>query len=147
MSFSVSESEIKSIGVDKLKGHYVTWSYFETTDTAKNLKFVRAYKSEFGESKAVGDPVEAAYIAVNMWAAACSKAGTFDIEPVRIAAKNLSYIAPEGIVTIDGANQHLYKKIRVGQVDEKGQIDELYASSAPVRPDPYLSTYGWAKGL
>ena len=147
MSFSVSESEIKNIGADKLKGHYVTWSYFESTETAKNRKFVQAYKSEFGFNKAVGDPVEAAYIAVNLWASSCSKAGTFDIEPVRIAAKGMSYIAPEGIVTIEGTNQHLYKKIRIGQVDGKGQINELYASSAPVRPDPYLSTYGWAKGL
>lgn len=147
MSFSISESEIKSIGADKLKGHYVTWNYFESTASAKNRKFVQAYKAEFGENKAVGDPVEAAYIAVNLWASACAKAGTFDVEPVRIAAKGISYIAPEGIVTIEGTNQHLYKIIRIGQIDEKGQINELYASSAPVRPDPYLSTYGWAKGL
>ena len=147
MSFSVSESEIKNIGADKLKGHYVTWNYFESTDTAKNRKFVTAYKEAFGENKAVGDPVEAAYIAVNLWASSCEKAGTFDVEPVRIAAKGMSYIAPEGIVTIEGTNQHLYKKIRIGRVDEKGQINELYSSSSPVRPDPYLSTYAWAKGL
>ena len=147
MSFSISESEIKTIGVDKLVNHYVTWNYFESTYTAKNLKFVKNYKSEFGESKAVGDPEEAAYIAVNLWAAACLRAGSFDVEPVRIAAKGMSYIAPEGIVTIDGSNQHLYKIIRIGKIDDKGQIEELEASSAPVKPDPYLSTYSWARGL
>lgn len=147
MSFSISESEIKSIGVDKLKGHYLAWNYFESTETAKNRKFVQAYKAEFGENKSVGDPVEAAYIAVYLWASACARAGTFDVEPVRIAAKGISYIAPEGIVTIEGSNQHLYKIIRIGQINEKGQVNELYASSAPVRPDPYLSTYAWARGL
>ena len=147
MSFSISESEIKSIGADKLKGHYLSWNYFETTETAKNRKFVQAYKAQFGENKAVGDPEEAAYIAVNLWASSCARAGTFDVEPVRIAAKGMSYIAPEGIVTIEGTNQHLYKIIRIGKIDEKGQVQELLASSAPVRPDPYLSTYGWAKGL
>ena len=147
MSFSISESEIKSIGIDKLKGHYLAWNYFESTQTSKNRKFVQTYKENFGENKSVGDPVEAAYIAVNLWASACSRAGTFDVEPVRIAAKGLSYIAPEGIVTIEGSNQHLYKIIRIGQVNERGQVDELYASSVPVRPDPYLSTYAWAKGL
>ena len=147
MSFSISEAEIKTIGIDKLKGHYVAWNYFESTGSAKNRKFVAAYKAEFGENRAVGDPVEAGYIAVNLWASACARAGTFDVEPVRIAAKGMSYIAPEGIVTIDGANQHLYKIIRIGMINEKGQINELYASSAPVRPDPYLSTYAWAKGL
>ena len=147
MSFSVSESEIKTIGADKLTNHYVTWNYFESTYTAKNIKFVQNYKREFGENTAVGDPEEAAYIAVNLWAAACSRAGTFDVEPVRIAAKGLSYIAPEGIVTIDGSNQHLYKVIRVGKINKEGQIDELYSSYSPVKPDPYLSTYSWARGL
>ena len=147
MSFSISESAIKSIGIDKLNGHYLAWNYFESTETAKNRKFVQAYKAEFGDNMAVGDPEEAAYIAVNLWASACAKAGTFDVEPVRIAAKGISYIAPEGIVTIEGSNQHLYKVIRIGKINEKGQVDELYASSAPVRPDPYLSTYAWAKGL
>ena len=147
MSFSVSDSEIKSIGVDKLRGHYVAWNYFESTATAKNTRFVNAYKAEFGTNKAVGDPEEAAYIAVNLWAAACIRAGTFDVEPVRIAAKGLSCIAPEGIVTIEGTNQHLNKITRIGKINEKGQIDELYASPEAVRPDPYLSTYAWARGL
>lgn len=147
MSFSVSDSEIKSIGIDKLKGHYVAWNYFESTATAKNTRFVNAYKKEFGTNTAVGDPEEAAYIAVNLWAAACTRAGTFDVEPVRIAAKELSCIAPEGIVTIEGSNQHLNKITRIGRINGKGQIDELYASPEAVRPDPYLSTYVWARGL
>ncbi len=147
MSFSVSESQIKAIGAEKLKGHYVAWNHFESTPTAKNTRFVSAFKKEFGTNRAVGDPEEAAYIAVNMWASACTRAGTFDVEPVRIAAKGLSYIAPEGIVTIEGSNQHLNKITRIGIVNDKGQIDELYASPSPVRPDPYLSTYAWARGL
>ncbi len=147
MSFSVSESEIKSIGADKLKGHYLAWNYFESTATAKNTRFVANFKKEFGDNIAVGDPEEAAYNAVNLWASACARAGSFDVEAVRIAAKGISYIAPEGIVTIDGSNQHLYKIIRIGKIDERGQVEELYSSSAPVKPDPYLSTYAWARGL
>ena len=147
MSFSVSESEIKSIGADKLKGHYLAWNYFESTATAKNTRFVANFKKEFGDNIAVGDPEEAAYNAVNLWASACARAGTFDVEAVRIAAKGISYIAPEGIVTIDGSNQHLYKIIRIGKIDERGQVEELYSSTAPVKPDPYLSTYAWARGL
>ncbi len=147
MSFSVSESEIKSIGADKLKGHYLAWNYFESTATAKNTRFVANFKKEFGDNIAVGDPEEAAYNAVNLWASACARAGSFDVEAVRIAAKGISYIAPEGIVTIDGSNQHLYKIIRIGKIDERGQVEELYSSTAPVKPDPYLSTYDWARGL
>ena len=147
MSFSVSEAEIDSIGSDKAAGHYVSWNYFESTQTAKNRKFVDAYKKEYGENRSIGDPVEAGYNAVYLWASSCERAGTFEVEPVRIAAKDMSFIAPEGIITIDGSNQHLYKIIRIGQIADNGQIEELYATSTPVRPDPYLSTYAWARGL
>lgn len=147
MSFSIAEAEINSIGVEKLKGHYVAWNYFESTKTAKNTRFIASYKNEYGMDKHIGDPVEAAYIAVYLWAAACERAGSFDIESVRIAAKHISYIAPEGMVNIDGSNQHLYKSVRIGQIDSDGQIKELYTSNEPVRPDPFLSTYAWARGL
>ena len=147
MSFSISETEIQTIGAEKLEGDYVSWNYFESTDTNKNKQFVENYKKEYGADKAIGDPIEAAYNSVYLWARACARAGTFDIEPVRIAAKGMSYTAPEGIISVDGLNQHLYKNIRIGKVNAEGMIDELYSSSAPVRPDPYLSTYAWARGL
>ncbi len=147
MSFSISESEISVIGADKLAGNYVCWNYFESIEGKRNRDFVSAYKKEYGENKAIGDPIEAAYNAVYLWAAACEKAGSFDVEAVRIAAKGTSFDAPEGTVTIEGLNQHLHKTIRIGKINSKGQIEELFATENPVRPDPYLSTYAWAKGL
>ena len=147
MSFSIAESEINEIGPEFLKDQYVSWSYFETTDTSKNRQFVSRYKEKYGLKKHVGDPVEAGYLAVFLWAAACEKAGTFDVESVRIAAKGLSYIAPEGFVTIEGSNQHLNKFVRIGQITESGSIAEIWSTPNPVRPDPYLSTYAWARGL
>ncbi len=147
LSFSVSENEINQIGATNIAGHYVAWCYFETTQNNKNSKFVSDYKKEYSHSKSVGDPVEAGYLSVYLWAAACEKAGSFDIEKVRIASKNLSYIGPEGYVTIDGSNQHLYKTARIGKVQQDGSIEEIWTSADPVRPDPYLSTYDWARGL
>ena len=147
MSFSISESEISAIGADKLAGNYVCWNYFASIDSQRNKDFINAYKKEYGENMEIGDPVEAAYNAVYLWAAACEKAGSFDVESVRIAAKGTSFVAPEGIVTIEGLNQHLHKTIRIGKVAANGQIEELFATETPVRPDPYLSTYAWARGL
>ena len=68
-------------------------------------------------------------------------------EAVRVAAKGLSLTAPEGTVTIDGGNQHLYKQVRIGKINEQGLIDEVWATPSAVKPDPYLSTYPWARGL
>ena len=147
MSFSISEEEINTIGSKNLSGHLVSWNYYETTETAKNIQFVSDYKSEYGSDRVTGDPIEAGYIAVYMWAAACEKAGSFDVEEVRMASKGLSFTAPEGTVTIDGSNQHLYKQVRIGKINEKGLIDEIWATSGAIKPDPYLSTYEWARGL
>jgi urea transport system substrate-binding protein len=82
-----------------------------------------------------------------MWALACVKAGSFDVEEVRMAAKGLSFTAPEGTVTIDGFNQHLYKQVRIGKINDKGLIDEIWATPGSIKPDPYLSTYEWARGI
>ena len=147
MSFSVSESEVNYIGADLLKGHYVAWSYLQTISSMQNLSFVSRFKNLFGGDSVIGDPMEAGYIAVYLWAAACEKAGSFDVEDVRMAAKGLSFNAPEGTVTIDGENQHLKKRVRVGRVNEEGLIDEMWRSPSVVKPDPYMSTYVWAKGL
>ncbi len=147
MSFSIAEEEIAQIGKEYLEGHLVAWNYYETTDTSKNVKFVSDFKSEYGSDRVTGDPIEAGYIAVHMWAKACEKAGTFNIEDVRMATKGLSYTAPEGTVTIDGTNQHLYKQVRIGKVNSEGLIDEIWATPGAIKPDPYLSTYEWARGI
>ena len=147
MSFSIAEEEVAKMDLDNLTGHLVSWNYYETTQTPRNEKFVSDYKEKYGEDRMTGDPIEAAYIAVYMWAAACEKAGSFDVEAVRVAAKGLSFDAPEGTVTIDGGNQHLYKKVRIGKINEKGLIDEVFSKPNAEKPDPYLSTYPWARGL
>ncbi len=147
MSFSIAEEEVAKMDLDNLTGHLVSWNYYETTQTPRNEKFVSDYKSTYGEDRLTGDPIEAAYIAVYMWAAACEKAGSFDVEAVRVAAKGLSFTAPEGVVTIDDGNQHLYKQVRIGKINNKGLIDEVWSTPSAIKPDPYLSTYPWARGL
>ena len=147
MSFSIAEEEVAKMDLDNLAGHLVSWNYYETTQTPRNEKFVTDYKEKYGEDRMTGDPIEAAYIAVYMWAAACEKAGNFDVESVRVASKGLSFAAPEGVVTIDGGNQHLYKQVRIGKINNKGLIDEVWATPSAIKPDPYLSTYPWARGL
>lgn len=147
MSFSISEEEVSYIGAALLEGEYVTWNYFQTIASFKNKNFVQRYKELYGADKSIGDPMEAAYVSVYLWSLACEKAGTFDVEPVRMAAKGLSFDGPNGIVKIDASNQHLQQKIRIGRINSRGMIDTIWESSGTVKPDPYLSAYAWAKGL
>lgn len=145
MSFSIAEEEVATIGADILKGHMVSWNYYQTTDTEKNKDFVKAYKDAYGENRVTSDPAEAAYDAVYLWKAACEKADSFEPEDVIKAVETgeISFDAPEGTVTIQGDNHHLVKPVRIGQVGDDGLINEIYATD-PVAPDPYLSTYDWA---
>ncbi|MFD0674835.1 urea ABC transporter substrate-binding protein [Cohnella sp. GCM10027633] len=147
VSVSVAEEEVKGIGPEYLTGHLVAWDYYQTTDTPENKAFVENFKKEYGADSVTSDPMEAGYVAVYLWAAAAEKAGSFDVDKVKEAAKGIEFNAPEGKVTIDGDNQHIYKTVRIGEIQADGQIVELWNSGGPVKPDPYLKTYEWAKGL
>lgn len=146
-SVSVAEEEVRGIGADNLKGHLVSWNYYQTTDTPENKEFVKKYKAKYGADRVTDDPIEAAYIAVHLWAQAVTKAGTTDIEKVKEAAKGIEFQAPEGLVKIEGENQHIWKPVRIGEVTEDGLIKEIWSTGKTVRPDPYLKTYDWAKGI
>jgi len=147
LSVSVAEEEIRGIGTDVLEGHLAAWNYYQTTNTPENKKFVEAYKAAYGADRVTADPIEAGYIAVYLWAAAVEKAGSTDVDKVKEAAKGLEFNAPGGKVTIDGDNQHIYKTVRIGEVQSDGMFKEVFGTPDPVKPDPYLTGYEWAKGL
>ncbi|MFG1873644.1 urea ABC transporter substrate-binding protein [Sphaerisporangium sp. NPDC049003] len=147
MSVSVAEEEVKGIGVDNVAGHLVAWNYYQTTGNPANKKFVEAFKAKYGADRVTSDPMEAGYNAVYLWAEAVKKAGSTDVEAVKKAAGGITLKRPEGSVTIDGENQHMYKTARIGVVEPDGQIKEVWNSGKPIKPDPYLKTYPWAGGL
>lgn len=147
ISVSVAEEEVKGIGVDNIEGQLVAWNYYQTTPGAANDKFVAAFKAKYGSDKVTSDPMEAGYTAVYLWKAAVEKAGSTDPEKVKAASDGITFEAPEGKVTIDGATQHIYKTARVGVIQADGLIKEVWNSGSPIKPDPYLTGYEWAKGL
>jgi len=147
MSVSIAEPEIRAIGADKLVGHYAVWNYFQSTKTPENTKFVADFKKKFPATPVTDDPMEAAYDAVYLWKACVEKAKSFDVAKVKAASDGVSFKGPEGTVKIDGKTQHIYKIVRIGQVQPDGQFKEVWNSGAPVKPDPYLEGYPWAKGL
>ncbi|MEV0565927.1 urea ABC transporter substrate-binding protein [Dactylosporangium sp. NPDC049742] len=147
VSVSIAEEEVKSIGTQYLDGQLTAWNYYQTTTGAANDKFVKAYKAKYGADKPTSDPMEAAYTSVYLWKAMVEKAGTFDVEKVKAASDGITFDAPEGKVTVDGATQHIYKTARIGKVGADGLITEVWNSGQPVKPDPYLKGYPWATGL
>jgi urea transport system substrate-binding protein len=147
VSVSVAEEEVKGIGPANVAGHLVAWNYYQTTPGARNDTFVKAFKGKYGSDKVTSDPMEAGYNAVYLWAEAAKKANSTEVAKVKSAAGGIAIDAPEGKVTIDGSNQHVYKTARIGIVQPDGQIKEVWNSGQPVQPDPFLKGYPWAKGL
>jgi len=147
VSVSIAEEEVKGVGIDNLEDQLVAWNYYQTTPGQVNEDFVAAFKAEYGEDRVTSDPMEAAYVSVFLWKAMVEKAGSFDPEKVRAAAGGTTFDAPEGLVTVDGDNQHIYKTARIGTIGDDGLITEVWNSGEPIKPDPYLAGYPWAAGL
>ena len=147
ISVSVAEQEVRGIGPDNVAGDLVAWNYYQTTSTPENAIFVKAYQAKYGTDKVVDDPMEAGYAGVKLWAKAVAKAGSTEVEAVKTALAGLTFAAPEGLVTVDGSNHHLFKTARIGLIQSSGQINEIWNSGGPIPPDPYLKTYPWAAGL
>ncbi|MBT5925893.1 MAG: urea ABC transporter substrate-binding protein, partial [Verrucomicrobia bacterium] len=92
MAFSVAEDELRAMDVPPLVGHLAAWNYFQTQRKRSNLAFVRNFKKYCaknnlpgGRDRVTDDPIEAAYFGVYVWAKACEKAGSFDVDKVREA--------------------------------------------------------------
>lgn len=147
LSVSVAEEEVRGIGADILAGHLVSWNYYQTTETPENTEFVANYKAKYGADRVTGDPIEAGYFGVYLWAKAVEKAGTTDIEAAKEAAVGLEFDAPGGTVQVDGDNQHTWKTVRIGEIQADGLITEIWNSGGPVKPDPFLEGYDWAQGI
>ncbi|WP_437950276.1 urea ABC transporter substrate-binding protein [Sorangium sp. So ce296] len=149
LSVSVAEEEVRGIGADNIAGHLVSWNYYQTTETPENKKFVEAYKAKYGAARVTDDPIEAGYFGVYLWKMAVEKAKSTEVAKVKEAvnAGGIEYAAPEGLVRLDGKNQHTWKTVRIGKVRQDGLIDEVWSTGKPIQPDPYLTAYPWAKEL
>ena len=61
---------------------------------------------------------------------------------------NIRWIVPAafcGILAV--AAPAAAQSARIGLIGSDGQIKEVWNSGSPVKPDPYLKGYEWAKSL
>jgi urea transport system substrate-binding protein len=140
ISFSISEEELSSLRTKDVKGDYAAWNYFQSIDLPENEDFVRRFQARFGSERVLSDPMEAAYIAVHLWAQAVESAGGDDAACIRQAINNQSFNAPEGKVTLDAQTHHISKFVRIGQIKEDGRFAVVYCSDDPADPIPYPAT-------
>lgn len=147
MSFSVAEPEMKAWGGNRLSQHFAVWDYFQSTAGQANEKFVAAFKRRQGQDASTSAPIKASYIGVYLWANTVQEIER--TEPAYVNGPTLlrqSIAGPGGISAIDPDTRHLWKPVRIGQVQNDGQFKEVYVSKHPIRPAPwpkYRSREAW----
>jgi two-component system, NtrC family, sensor kinase len=137
MAVSITEEELRRIGGGIATGHYASWSYFQSIDTANNRTFVNNFQAYYGSDRVTSDTIEAAYSQVYLWKQAAEKAGSFEVKLLREAAYGQTFEAPGGKIIIE-QNHHLWKYCRIGKILQNGQFEVVFTSSGPIKPQPWL---------
>ncbi|WP_018350515.1 urea ABC transporter substrate-binding protein [Longispora albida] len=137
VSVVINEIELPSLDPRQMAGDYVGLNYFQSVPSAENQRFVRDFQARFGADRVIGDPMEAAYFGVHLWAQAVRSAESLDTRLVREALRGQRFRAPSGTVYVDEVNLHTWKKARIGQIRPDGQLSIVWTSEAPIHPVPY----------
>ena len=141
LTISVTEDEVLGIGGENLVGAYSSMKYFQSLTNGNNESFVKAFKEMWGEDAVIGDVTQAAYLGPWIWKYAVEKAGSFDIDKLKLALPGIELnTAPEGYVKVH-PNHHLWSKARIGLAREDGQFDVVFESEGLIEPDPFPKGY------
>lgn len=138
ISFSVAEQELRSMLSGQLHAaHYAVWGYFQSLPDPVNRRFVDKFRQRFGAERVVSDPIISSYNGVRLWAEAVRAAGTDDPAQINRSVGRTSLNGPSGIVALDAATRHLWRRVYVGRARADGQFDAVEISESPVRPVPF----------
>lgn len=143
-SLSMAEEEIRLIGPALCEGHITSATYFGSVRNESNQRFQALWRERFGD-RPTSTWSEMAYTQVHLFARALQRAGGMDRRKLVEAARTVSFDSPEGLVTVDAENNHCALTPRIGICRADGQFEIAWEASGPVRPDPYLSTFGFSE--
>jgi len=140
ISFSIGEHELLSLGIENMIGHYASWNYFQTIENKQNRQFIEDFQQQYGENRRLNDPMESAFIAVQLWAKSVNEAGTDAVNQVILNLANQSYKAPGGLVNIESGSMHLWKTPRIGKINRHALFDIVWQADKPYQPFPFPIT-------
>jgi len=146
VAFSVGEEELRGVDTKPLVGHLAAWNYFQSIKAPANTEFKKKWAA-YAKAKGIAghkdkpitnDPMEAAYIGINMWAQAVAKAKSTDTDKVIAAMAGQTFKAPSGITSkMDEKNHHLHKAVFIGEVKADGQFNVVWKTKGPVKAKPW----------
>ncbi len=136
MSFSIGEQELRSLPLSEMEGDYAAWTYFETVATPENDAFLARFSEKYPHHR-VTDPMEAAYVGVNLWAQAVEDCQSVEVKKIRRALLTQRFRAPDGEVRVDADTQHCFKTPRIGRIRADGLFEILWTAPEPIAPKPF----------
>lgn len=140
-SLTTSEAEISQMGSDVALGHFTAAPYFQSINSATNLRCLESLRKRFGSECVPNMCWEAAYFQVHIYANAFRHTGQDDIVHILPNILGSEFDAPQGRVRIDPANHHTSLYPRIGVANSKGQFTIVREATRPVHPDPYMVTH------
>jgi len=131
VSFSLSEDELRALPTKDLVGELGCWTYFMSINTPENKAFLgkwnkwlktQSYPGVVKEKRVMCSPMVLSYNGVYLWKNAVEKAGSFDVDKVRVALESgdITFDGPGGKTTMQ-KNHHTIKNVYIGETKANGQ--------------------------
>lgn len=148
IAFSVGEEELSGFDTAPLVGHLAAWNYFQSVESEENDAFIAQWKEYIGDDKRVtNDPMEATYIGFEMWVKAVEKAGTTEVDAVEQAMIGIAVPNLTGGTAVMNANHHLSKPVLIGEIQDNGQFEVVWATPDTVIGDAWSNFLPSSKNL
>ena len=137
MSFTFGENELAQLKDPFLAGHYVARTRFPVQAGSTEATFEQRFKKMYGSHRPVSETMESAYYGVLLWAAAVEKAGSEEVNSVRLALKGHDFALGNVSIRVDASNLHTWKLFQVGQVTPDNRISVTKTGEEPIPPVPF----------
>ena len=106
-----------------------------------NHNFIDRYRRRYGAGNLPCVYAETAYFQVHVLVRALNHSTIQSPEMLLDAIQGMGFDAPQGRITIDADNNHVYVTPRLGISTEEGTFDIVWESPEAIKPDPYLVAY------
>jgi urea transport system substrate-binding protein len=144
LGLDVLEADLEGLQTEPLVGHLNCWAYLQNVEAPANAAFKSSWSKYVGANNlpykpdVVIDPMVSAYDGVHLWALACEKAGTTEVDPVRGAFDGLSFDCPSGYkISMTGENNYVKRGVFIGSVNDQQAFDILWQSEDTPKPVPF----------
>lgn len=150
VSLCASEPEMAALQGGRMTRHFLSVAYLQSLPDAANQRFLERLRRNQGAAATSSDAGVATYAAVHLWAEAVREVGSERTDVVNATVVHQTFAAPYGFAAVDAQTRHLWRPLRIAQVQVNGQLDEVVALPRYVRPEPwptFRSTQHWGAVL